>query len=453
MTKLAAITIADVNIGERLRPVDTEQAKALAFTIGRHGLINPITVRSTPAAKAGKFTLVAGAHRLEACRLLGWEQIEAIVVKANSDEAEVLEIAENFFRNDLSAIDRAAFGERFRELWEKNVGPINSRKRREVGANLAPIFQGQFKDAVAKRLGVSPSAAKRLHRIATGIHPELRSILRGEPYADKESFLLKLAKLPADDQLRIAASLKEKPDLKLALSWLKEEGRKGYSRMEPSEYREENFRKAWEALPKDCRAAALASIGAMLKPVEAWPSHLPPVRVAPAKGNASPLWGAVADPAALRQHVSIEEIRRAKEQEASRDCAEEINVRRYDIVETINEAEKARREEHKAEVARYTASRSRKPKRGRPADTPEVKAAKQLVRQLAKKGCLAELADRLVNVLEVDKTFWIAKEAHKLTEEEQRDLVRWIDDGDDLEEASDRVMKMLERQEPARMAS
>jgi ParB family chromosome partitioning protein len=217
MTSLELIPISDIGLGERLRPVDVDQAGAIAFSIEQSGLINPINVRRTPAAKTGKFTLIAGAHRLEAYRILGREMIDAIIVKADGEAAEALEIAENFFRNDLSAIDRAAFGERFRQLWEMNVGPIASRKKKDSQSALAPIFHGRFKDAVAKRLGVSDSAAKRLHRIATGLHPRLRDMLRGTPEADNESLLLKLVRMGTDEQIRIAAAMDAGAKLKTAV--------------------------------------------------------------------------------------------------------------------------------------------------------------------------------------------------------------------------------------------
>ena len=60
------IAITDIAVPERLRAVEEEHAIAIAQSIVEHGLINPITVRATPAAKGGKYTLVAGAHRLRA---------------------------------------------------------------------------------------------------------------------------------------------------------------------------------------------------------------------------------------------------------------------------------------------------------------------------------------------------------------------------------------------------
>uniref|UniRef100_UPI0035CF2BB1 ParB N-terminal domain-containing protein n=1 Tax=Bartonella sp. AA81SXKL TaxID=3243438 RepID=UPI0035CF2BB1 len=65
-----------------------------------------------------------GAHRLRAAELLGYSDIDAVVVQADKDNAALLEVAENLFRNELSVIDRALFVQTYRELWEKKFGEI-----------------------------------------------------------------------------------------------------------------------------------------------------------------------------------------------------------------------------------------------------------------------------------------------------------------------------------------
>ncbi len=66
MATLKSIAISSILVGERARPVDEDHALALAASMADRGLINPITVRPTPAANGGRtpYTLVAGGHRL-----------------------------------------------------------------------------------------------------------------------------------------------------------------------------------------------------------------------------------------------------------------------------------------------------------------------------------------------------------------------------------------------------
>ncbi len=44
----------------------------------------------------------AGVHRLCAAELLGYSDIDAVVMQADKDNAALLEVVENLFRNELS---------------------------------------------------------------------------------------------------------------------------------------------------------------------------------------------------------------------------------------------------------------------------------------------------------------------------------------------------------------
>ena len=59
--------------------------KLLAEIIQICGLLNPITVIQL---ENGYYLLVAGERRLEACKLLGWKEIDAHII--NQTEVEVV---------------------------------------------------------------------------------------------------------------------------------------------------------------------------------------------------------------------------------------------------------------------------------------------------------------------------------------------------------------------------
>ncbi|UTO29266.1 ParB/RepB/Spo0J family partition protein [Bartonella harrusi] len=149
MAQFQRLSLDVIVVPERIRPVDDEHAKALAQSIAREGLMNPITVRHTPNAKEGNYTLIAGAHRLRAAALLGFREIDAVVVQADKENAALLEVAENLFRNELSVIDRALFVQTYRELWEKKYGEIQRggegsnhyKRKKEQLDQLDPIAQ------------------------------------------------------------------------------------------------------------------------------------------------------------------------------------------------------------------------------------------------------------------------------------------------------------------------
>jgi ParB family chromosome partitioning protein len=84
----------------RTIPRDIE---ALAFSIAEEGLLQPLIVRP----KCGKFELVSGSRRLEACRLLGWRKVPCQVVELTDQEAFEVALAENIARETLDPLDEA----------------------------------------------------------------------------------------------------------------------------------------------------------------------------------------------------------------------------------------------------------------------------------------------------------------------------------------------------------
>ncbi len=129
MAEFIRAKISEIHIGERARPIDEDHAQAIAASMTERGQISPIMVRRTPAANKGKtpLTLVAGGHRTRGAVINGWDELDAIVVSADVVEAQLLELSENLFRNELSALDRAIFVLKFRELWEEQHGKINPK--------------------------------------------------------------------------------------------------------------------------------------------------------------------------------------------------------------------------------------------------------------------------------------------------------------------------------------
>ncbi|MDG3580381.1 ParB N-terminal domain-containing protein [Rhizobium sp. YJ-22] len=226
MAEHLSIPLAKIHVGDRVRPIDEEEAQIIAVSLTERGLINPITVRKAPAANGGKtpFILVAGGNRLRAAQINGWDEIDAVVVQADAEEAQLIELSENLYRNELSALDRAVFVMKYREIWEEKHGKINPNGGRPKKQDHDdPVFCAglELSKRVQDRLGFGPASYKRVSRIGQNLRPELRALLRGTATADDQSQLLKLVKMSAEDQLRIAAALKEGADLKQVLSWTK----------------------------------------------------------------------------------------------------------------------------------------------------------------------------------------------------------------------------------------
>ncbi len=212
------VAIDSILIPERLRAVDEDHALAIQTSIQQHGLLNPITVRRTPNGER-PLTLVAGAHRMRAIELLEEAHIDAVIVQADALGAALIEIEENLFRNDLSALDRAVFVAEYRRIWEEKYGKIDPKGGRPKNSDKLSQIDGcpvdvlieeaerGFSVVCAERLGVSRRAVERAHRITQRLPKSLRAQLAGTALADNQSALLKISKLPPSKLEKIGEAL------------------------------------------------------------------------------------------------------------------------------------------------------------------------------------------------------------------------------------------------------
>ena len=86
------------------RDFHEEELAALAQSIDRSGLLNPISVRALPQ---GGYCLIAGERRWRACQMLGWQRIPALVWQKEEPDAAALTLAENLHRSDLHYMEEA----------------------------------------------------------------------------------------------------------------------------------------------------------------------------------------------------------------------------------------------------------------------------------------------------------------------------------------------------------
>lgn len=257
-----SIPVNSIHIGDRARPIDEDHALAIAASMAERGLINPITVRATPAANRGKtpYTLVAGGHRHRGAQLNQWQEIDAIVVEVDAVEAQMVEISENLYRNELNPLDRALFVLKFRELWEEQHGKIErggNRKSKPHDAGLIFSPGREVAKAVQERLGFDSDKYERAVRIGRNLRPELRQAVRGTPAENDQSKLLKLAKMEPETQLRVAAALREGGDFATVLSWTKP----AKPELDPQEKLLKLLVDTWEKASEATREEFLQTIG------------------------------------------------------------------------------------------------------------------------------------------------------------------------------------------------
>lgn len=201
------ITINTIKINPGRREATPEAVAELAKSIAAIGLLNPITL-------TGDHTLVAGLHRLEAAKRLGWTEIECTVVGVNGLQAELAEIDENIIRTSLT---RQELGEQFarrKELYEmlhpetKAGAAQATGMNRAVGNNVSAKLASTSKSFVedtAEKTGMSKRAISCLLQIANNLTPDAKRIVQANNMPQDTT--LKLSRLPCDQQTEAASLL------------------------------------------------------------------------------------------------------------------------------------------------------------------------------------------------------------------------------------------------------
>jgi len=197
------IKISDIKINSGRRSTDQQNVEELARSIKAVGLMNPITINQN-------HTLIAGLHRMEAAKLLGWTEIECTVSDAEGIQAELAEIDENIVRARLS---RHELGEqllRRKELYEAlhpetRQGMRNGQTSKSE--NFSLLGAKPFSQDTAEKLGVSKRTVEQLVQTARDLTPEAKKIIRDADSKITKGDALKISRLPPDQQKEAAAAL------------------------------------------------------------------------------------------------------------------------------------------------------------------------------------------------------------------------------------------------------
>ena len=197
------LPIESITIGDKRRPVDSTKVSELAQSIAEIGLINPITVTADK-------TLIAGAHRLQAAKMLGWGDITACVLDLTGLAAELAEIDENLIRNELHYIDRGVQLARRQDIWETLYPETrhgNTAARSEVKRNNF-VLQKPFTQDTAETLGISRRTVEQEIQIADSLTPEVAEIVKSADIP--KTAALKLARLEPEKQMKVVSTIQEK---------------------------------------------------------------------------------------------------------------------------------------------------------------------------------------------------------------------------------------------------
>lgn len=168
---ITAAAVDAVRVGPRHR-VDLGDVEALAASIDAVGLLHPVVV----TADLG---LVAGARRLAAVRLLGWDQVPVHVVSGLGDAAALLaaERDENTCRKDMTPEEKVALGRALEDLERPKARRRQReaiRERDEQGRAVATpekfpeaATRGEVRDLVGAAVGMSGVTYQRAKAVVS----------------------------------------------------------------------------------------------------------------------------------------------------------------------------------------------------------------------------------------------------------------------------------------------
>ena len=228
-TTIQYIKISDIKINERIRSnLNKSQVNRLSESINQVGLINPITITK-------KKVLVAGNHRLHACKKLGWNKIPCVITTIeDSLLLELQEIDENLIRYELHFIDRGNHLKRRKEIYEEMypntkkgiAGGIASGISRSKKSTTAPsaFVQESFVEETSQRFGMSERNIREDIQIVENITPEIQEQIKEIEINKKDA--IRLAQLKdSKKQEKIVEKIKNKEakGVKDAITQIREE--------------------------------------------------------------------------------------------------------------------------------------------------------------------------------------------------------------------------------------
>ena len=166
------VDIGLIQEGQRIRTLNHQQVEALEKSIADVGLLHPLMVFRCPIARDGQgmdgFGLIAGAHRLAACRNLGHTDVSVVIVEMDELHRTIAECDENLCGTQLSAAERAEFTDRRKRAYEQlhpeaaNGATGNGRgKVRQVGEATSSSEIKRFTADTAAKTGQSERAVQR----------------------------------------------------------------------------------------------------------------------------------------------------------------------------------------------------------------------------------------------------------------------------------------------------
>lgn len=196
MPAIAELEIAQIAVGQRLRPVDQAGVDALLIVIRDHGFTVPVVVRR----KKTGFVLIDGAHRLQAMSQLGASSIPVRAYTCTDTEARAMEAAQNLAGVSLTPLDDAIF----LAAYQASYLELHPETARGMAGALAKhgfaTDLKSFADVIADKRAMSVRHVQKLAAAGRKITREEADQLRLSPVKVTLDSVLAIGKLPDGDE-------------------------------------------------------------------------------------------------------------------------------------------------------------------------------------------------------------------------------------------------------------
>ena len=141
---------------------DDEDMLQLIESIRDRGVITPATVRQK---EDGRYELISGHRRKQACELAGFQTLRCEVVDLSRDEATILMVESNFQRSQILPSEKAF-------AYKMRLDAMKRQAGRPKKNNLVPVGQNYSREELASQSGESQTQIQRYIRL-TYLVPEL----------------------------------------------------------------------------------------------------------------------------------------------------------------------------------------------------------------------------------------------------------------------------------------
>jgi ParB family transcriptional regulator, chromosome partitioning protein len=163
LTTIERVTLGEIAVRDRLRPVSEAAVESLVASITELGVMkDAIHIRKR---KDGKLVLIAGGHRLEAAKRLGWSDIPAKVwTDVTDDWARLMEVDDNIAGAELNPLDTAVFLAERKAIFER----LHPETKQGISGALArwdatdTMSIASFTRATAEKFAMSERHVRRL---------------------------------------------------------------------------------------------------------------------------------------------------------------------------------------------------------------------------------------------------------------------------------------------------